>query len=487
MFRPIPARAWTPCPRKSRVSPTTLRKSNPASASSTSSSSISRIPSRASTPKSPALPQPPAPPVLPQAGAHRITARTPQPPSPPPPPAPHRAPPPFPPARPPPTPSIPTASATSPAANTISPALNSRTTSSITPTPTSPPTPSSISARLPTPRKPTTSPSPNMKKFSTTIPRASNSPPPASRKAWLSSNSARKPPASANSAKSSSATPAPKKTAAPAPNSKNSPSPSPPPAEILFPIPQLQRSSALLPARQPFNVSPSHFFPIAAKRLRRGQSRFSAPCGTALLRFYGSPRLRKACWEQVGLNGNFLARQQADFRLERLVSGKRYLDAMFSRAHQHAMSDAAEFAGVPHKRIVDKNRGAIGTDIQLDLRCDLGQGGTRSPEHDDLHDYPFFRLDDHLLREVCISGLPNRNLMFPRQKKKFIYVLEFIDVAHVLAVDPHARCFVRLGLPHELHFSQNLVLRRHRGRKVQEGGTKKKYRLTEQFNDFHHH
>src|SRR6266851_625929 len=408
MFRLIPARAWTPCPRKSRVSPTTLRKSNPASASSTSSSSISRIPSRASTPKSPALPRPRAPPTPPP---------LPVPPSQPPPPAPHRAPPPFPAARPPPTLSIPTASATSPAANTISPAPNSRTTSSITPTPTSPPTPSSISARLPTPRKPTTSPSPNMKKFSTTIPRASSSPPPASRKAWLSSNSARKPPASANS---SSATPAPKKTAAPAPNSKNSPSPSPPPAEILFPIPQLQRSSALLPARQPFNVSPSHFFPIAAKRLRRGQSRFSAPCGTALLRFYGSPRLRNACWEQVGLNGNFLARQQADFRLERLVSGKRYLDAMFSRAHQHAMSDAAEFAGVPHKGIVDKNRGAIGTDIQLDLRCDLGQGGTRSPEHDDLHDYSFFRLDDHLLREVCIAGLANRDFMFTRQKKEFI-------------------------------------------------------------------
>src|SRR5205823_6341849 len=37
MFKPIPVRAWTPCPRKSRASPTTSRKSNPALASLTSS------------------------------------------------------------------------------------------------------------------------------------------------------------------------------------------------------------------------------------------------------------------------------------------------------------------------------------------------------------------------------------------------------------------------------------------------------------------
>src|SRR5204862_240610 len=61
MFRPIPARASTPCPLRFRVSRTILRRSSRASASSTSSSSIFRIPCKASTPKFPA-PRPPRPP-----------------------------------------------------------------------------------------------------------------------------------------------------------------------------------------------------------------------------------------------------------------------------------------------------------------------------------------------------------------------------------------------------------------------------------------
>src|SRR6202521_1024917 len=101
MFRPLPARASTPCPLRSRVSRTTLRKSRRSSASSTSSSSICRIPCKASTPKFPA-PRPPRPPAPP-------TPRLP--------PVPRPAPPAFLPAQPPPpTRSIPTASATSPAA-----------------------------------------------------------------------------------------------------------------------------------------------------------------------------------------------------------------------------------------------------------------------------------------------------------------------------------------------------------------------------------
>src|SRR6266566_7167 len=96
-----------------------------------------------------------------------------------------------------------------------------RTISSITPRPTSPPTPSSISVKSPIPRKTSNWPSPNTKKFSTIIRRAPSSHPPASRRVWPSSTSARKPAASANSAKSSSAIPAPTKTAAPAPISKN--------------------------------------------------------------------------------------------------------------------------------------------------------------------------------------------------------------------------------------------------------------------------
>ena len=53
--RPIPARVSTPCPLRSRASPTISKKSNRASANSISSSSICRTPCRASTPKSPAV------------------------------------------------------------------------------------------------------------------------------------------------------------------------------------------------------------------------------------------------------------------------------------------------------------------------------------------------------------------------------------------------------------------------------------------------
>src|SRR6266699_2584642 len=67
MFKRIPARASTLCPRRFRVSRTISRKSNPASANSTSSSSISRIPCKASTLRFPELLplRPPAPPLPP--------------------------------------------------------------------------------------------------------------------------------------------------------------------------------------------------------------------------------------------------------------------------------------------------------------------------------------------------------------------------------------------------------------------------------------
>src|SRR5205807_3963683 len=219
---------------RSRASPTTSRKSNPASANSTSSSSTSRTPSKALTPKFPAPrpPRPPAPPPL------LWLAR----PSPSLQPALRQVPPLFPQVRPPLTPFIPTAFVISPAANTISLAPNLRTTSSFTATLISLPTPSSTWAKSFTSRSSTLMPWPPTTKSSPTIPRVSNSVPPASAKAWRLSNSARKPPASANSAKSSSATPAATKIASPAPNSRNSASPSPPPANSLF-SPPFQRST----------------------------------------------------------------------------------------------------------------------------------------------------------------------------------------------------------------------------------------------------
>src|SRR5438876_1368986 len=123
MFKPIPVRAWTPCPRKSRASPTTSRKSNPALASLTSSSLISRIPCKLSTPKFPAL----ARQLRRQASLLPLLRRALQDPLAPPVPWPVRLA--SQPAHPRPTRFIPTASATSPAANTISPAPNLRTTS----------------------------------------------------------------------------------------------------------------------------------------------------------------------------------------------------------------------------------------------------------------------------------------------------------------------------------------------------------------------
>jgi hypothetical protein len=176
--KPTLAPAWTPCPRKSRVSLTIWKKLNRASANSISSSSTFKAPCNPSTPKSPAPPRPAPLPAqilgrrmtalpLPQLQATQVPPRLALPPLPLP------------------TCFIPTACATSPAANTISLARNFSTISSITAKPTSPPTPNSISAKSPTLRSNIRMPFRSTTKCSPSIRKASSWPPRTSRRAWL--------------------------------------------------------------------------------------------------------------------------------------------------------------------------------------------------------------------------------------------------------------------------------------------------------------
>src|SRR5437899_733111 len=131
---------------------------------------------------------------------------------------------------------------------------------------------------------------------------------------------------------------------------------------------------------------------------------------------------------------------------------------MFAGADEHPASHTHEFVDAAHKRVIEKDSSPLGSDAQLDLCCDLWKLRSRILQHDQFQ-YGFpAGFDKHLLREIRISRLTHDDFMFARQKEDFHIVLELIDVANVLPVDPNAGRFVRFGLPDQLHFTQDLVL-----------------------------
>src|ERR1700741_958320 len=131
---------------------------------------------------------------------------------------------------------------------------------------------------------------------------------------------------------------------------------------------------------------------------------------------------------------------------------------MFSGAYEHPVSHAHEFVHTSHKSVIDKDSSSLRCDMQLNLRSDSWKLAVRILQHDNLQDGFLSRFDNHLLSEIRVPRLAHGDFMFAGQKQDFLVVLELIDVAHVLPIDPNAGRFVRFGLADQLNFSQDLVL-----------------------------
>jgi hypothetical protein len=122
-----------------------------------------------------------------------------------------------------------------------------------------------------------------------------------------------------------------------------------------------------------------------------------------LVWFDGRAGLGDAAGEQVGLDGDFLVWQEADFSVEGLIAGKSDFDAMLSGADEHAAADAHEFVDAPGKRIIDKDRGSFRSDLQLDLRGDFWKLGAGIFRHDNVQDGFLVRFHGYLLREIGVA------------------------------------------------------------------------------------
>src|SRR5713226_5122006 len=152
---------------------------------------------------------------------------------------------------------------------------------------------------------------------------------------------------------------------------------------------------------------------------------------------------------------------------------------MFPGAHEHPVRHACEFADASHKSVIDIDSSSLRRDMQLDQGGDTWKLGSRIVQHDNVHDDFLARFDNHLLSEIRVPRLTHGDFMFARQKQDFLVVLELMDVAHVLPIDPYAGRFVRFGLAYELHFSQNLVLGKGCNRKYQAAENKAEKRPIE--------
>src|SRR5258708_9032955 len=193
---------------------------------------------------------------------------------------------------------------------------------------------------------------------------------------------------------------------------------------------------------------------------------------SSLVLLYGGSGLRDASGKQVRLDRNCLLRQQVDFCVESLKSGKGDFDPMLPGADEHPMPRAAEFTDSSGESIVHKNSGSLRCDLQLDLRCDFWKLRPRIFQHDDLQDDSFVWFHNHLLPEIRIPGLAHGNFMFTGQKQDLVVILQLIDVADVLSIDPDSGCLIRLGLSDQLHFTQDLALSVGRERDNQSGQSK---------------
>src|SRR5208282_571282 len=106
---------------------------------------------------------------------------------------------------------------------------------------------------------------------------------------------------------------------------------------------------------------------------------------------------------------------------------------------------------------IEENGRAFRLNGNLQFSSDVGELYAGERLHLDLNRLHLAWLDNQLLCELDIPGLPYGDLVFARQQQDLFVALEFLHVANVFAVDPHARIPIDLRIALKVHFAHNFA------------------------------
>jgi hypothetical protein len=130
---------------------------------------------------------------------------------------------------------------------------------------------------------------------------------------------------------------------------------------------------------------------------------------------------------------------------------------MNSGSDLERLSRAVEFPDVADEPVVEEDCGAARIYNNFYDGPRGGHGASRALLHGDRHHSLFARMDRDLLREVLITILANGDGVVARKKEHFLRSLQFLEVAHVLAINPDAGSLFDFRFALELYFAHNVV------------------------------
>lgn len=164
-----------------------------------------------------------------------------------------------------------------------------------------------------------------------------------------------------------------------------------------------------------------------------------------------------ATWDEVCLDCDFLFREQGDIGFEGLETDEIDFDVVRSRGNLHGTTDAAELIYRARKMSVDEDGCAVGSNFQLDFGSDGGELRLWVSFQMDGERGFLARLDNDFLREFEIAGLTGGNFVISGEQEDLFVAFEFIYVADVLAINPNACGFLRLGGSGKGDFTHDLI------------------------------
>jgi uncharacterized membrane protein len=185
-----------------------------------------------------------------------------------------------------------------------------------------------------------------------------------------------------------------------------------------------------------------------------------ATLGAGLITLDRRVRLQNAALHQIRLHRDFLLRQKVHLRLKRPVARQIDLHRMLPRLHQHSVAEPLEVAHRARVLAIEKHGRAVRRHVQLNFARGRRHHhiGVALEPHRNFRGLS--RLHHDLLGLILPSRLPNRNFVFSGEQHHFFFAVQFLHVAHVLVVDPHAGLFVVLGHRVEVDLAIDV---RHRG------------------------
>jgi hypothetical protein len=110
-----------------------------------------------------------------------------------------------------------------------------------------------------------------------------------------------------------------------------------------------------------------------------------------------------------------------------------------------------------HEDAVDKDRGAIGINVQLYFSGDAWKLNPRIFSHSHFDGLGLPGSDRDVLNKVDIAALANRDFVLAWEQQKFLRSFEFVQVADVLAVDPDTRGALDFSGADEVNLAQHIV------------------------------